>query len=180
MNKIIIIIKKINKELAVKRIEIKSVPKTYRESILMRNMKILMKLNHQNIVKAYQLVKTQKTAFIFMDYLKNDCIKDFMQKRFEPLEENESKIWFKDMINAINYLHCKGIAHRRISLRCFILDSNNKLILCGFDFPCISMTQFDETMSRRRCSYTEYKSPEMFLLENGHRFNPKASDIYSL
>ncbi len=126
-----------DKELAVKRIEITSVPKTYRESILMRNMKIFMKLNHQNIVKVYQLVKTQKTVFIFMDYLKNDFIEDFTQKRFEPLEENESKIWFKDMINTINYLHCKGIAHRGLSLRCLVPDSNYKLIYRGFDFPYI-------------------------------------------
>jgi serine/threonine protein kinase len=30
-------------------------------------------------------------------------------------------------------------------------------------------------MSRRRCSYKEYKT-----LENGHRFDAKASDIYCL
>jgi hypothetical protein len=43
-----------------------------------------------------------------MDYVENDCIKDFMQKGDKQLEENETKIWFKDMINAINYLYCKG------------------------------------------------------------------------
>jgi serine/threonine protein kinase len=51
-----------------------------------------MKLNHQNIVKVDQLLKAINTAFIFMDYVENDFIKDFMQKRNKPLEENKSKI----------------------------------------------------------------------------------------
>jgi serine/threonine protein kinase len=79
-----------------------------------------------------------------MDYVENDCIKDFMQKGDKQLEENETKIWFKDMINAINYLHCKGKAHRGLNSKCFILGNNNKVILCGLDFLCISISKYDK------------------------------------
>jgi hypothetical protein len=39
-----------------------------------------MKLNHQNIAKVDQLFKAINTAFIFMDYVENDFIENFMQK----------------------------------------------------------------------------------------------------
>ncbi len=96
-----------------------------------------MKLNHQNIVKVYHLVKTHKTTFIFMDYSKNDSIEEMMSKNKKQFDEYQTKLLFKDMVNGINYIHSKGIAHRGLSPRSFVFDSNNKVMICGFDFPFI-------------------------------------------
>jgi hypothetical protein len=59
-----------NRELPVKRIDFTIVMNEYRTIALMKNLKVLMKLNPPNIVKVYQLVKSKKYAMIFMDYLK--------------------------------------------------------------------------------------------------------------
>ncbi len=104
-----------DKELAVKRIDFTTVTYDYRTRASMKNLRVLIKLNHPNIVKAYQLVKAKKYALIFMYYLKNYCIQDLMRKRDKPFEENEAKLLFKDMMNAINYIRSEGIAHRGLS-----------------------------------------------------------------
>jgi hypothetical protein len=56
-----------NKELVVKLIDLSKAPKFWTEKCLLKNMKVLTKLNNPNIAKVYHLVKTHKTAFIFMD-----------------------------------------------------------------------------------------------------------------
>ncbi len=103
-----------------------------------------------------------------------------MSKNRKPFEENQTKLLFKDMVNGINYIHSEGIAHRGLSPRSFVIDSNNKVMICGFDFPCISKFKFDKTMATLLCGVIDYMSPEMVGFRDGICYDAKALDIYSL
>jgi serine/threonine protein kinase len=142
-------------------------------------MKVLIKLNNPNITKVYHLVKTHKTAFIFIDYFKNDSIQEMMSKNKKPFEENRTKLLFKDLVNGINYIHSEGIAYRGLSPKCFILDSNNKVMLCGFDFLCISISKYDKPIGSHSYGNIKYMLPEMKIGEfERFCFDARASDIY--
>jgi serine/threonine protein kinase len=100
-----------------------------------------------------------------------------MSKNKKPFEENQTKLLFKDIVNGINYIHNEGIAHRGLSPKSFVLDSNNKVMICGFDFPCISKFKFDKTMGSLLCGVINYMSPEMVGFRDGNCYDAKALDI---
>ncbi len=81
---------------------------------------------------------------------------------------------------AINYIHSKGIAHCGLSLETFIMDSNNKVLIQCFDFPCISKSNFDKTMGSLLCGVIDYMSPEMVGFTDNICYDAKALDIYAL
>lgn len=172
-----------NKELFVKIVQLEEEKEFWAERCLKRNLKILMNLNHPNIVKIYHLVKTAKTTFIFMDYVTNGDIEKFMRKIYKPLEETKAKLWFRDMINAVNYIHSKGIANRGLCLSNFLIDSNDRVLLTDFNFSCIAISKYDYSIGFVNCGTPNYLGPELYprIIQIPRKpYDAKASDMYGL
>ena len=79
----------------------------------------------------------------------------------------------KDLVNALVYLHAKGVLHRDIKLDNILLDRSNNLKLCDFG---ISLLIDENTYYTDRCGTPAYIAPEIIK----SKYKGFKSDYWSL
>lgn len=110
---------------------------------VMREIKILKKIDHQNIVKYHEDMQGKNYLYIVMEYVKGIALSDHLiGKALKKLQENEACEVFVQIITALEYLHSKSITHRDLRLENILLDLqfNAKLIDFGVS-TCFSNTK---------------------------------------
>ena len=78
---------------------------------VLREIKISSELNHPNIIKIYKILEDDRYYLVVMEYCEEGELFNYIVKK-DKLSEKESAFFYYQLINAIEYLHSKGIAHR--------------------------------------------------------------------
>ena len=71
-----------------------------------REISIVKKLSHPNIIKINEIFENEKNYYIIMDYCSNGELFDYIVKKTK-LTEEETSFFFYQIINAIEYIHKK-------------------------------------------------------------------------
>ena len=102
-----------NRKLAVKIVKFTDVEKEWKDQKLMDEMKISKRLNHKNVVKVHDVIKTGRRTFIFMDRA-NDSLESYIKEKFSDgkVPESTARTFFRQAVSGIQYIHSKGVAHR--------------------------------------------------------------------
>lgn len=167
--------------IACKRIDITQVEEDWAENCLKQEMLIMKRLRHPHVVKVYQVFKTRTTAFIFMEFAENETIGKLLEKAKKPLKESQARIWFKQIMDGLNYMHSKGIAHRDLKLDNFLLNSQYEPLISDFGFACnTSDKSVNHIMRETVCGSLSYMAPEVHKASKENPYDAKAADIYSM
>jgi serine/threonine protein kinase len=164
-------------------IKLNSENEEWLKKCLKQEMKMSLKLNHKNIIKAYDVMKTRTKAYIFMQFAAKGNIEELLIKTRKSFKESKAKLYFAGILDAIVYIHNRGIAHRDIKLENFLLDENDQALLSDFSFSCQTVAKefhLNKLMKGTNCGSDLYKAPEVLKLKNGYVYDGKAADIYSL
>ena len=94
---------------------------------LEREINILNKIHHPNIVKLFCTIETDRQIFIIMEYIKGNELFQYILVR-KKLEEEEAFYFFIQIINCIDYLHKVKIAHRDLKAENIIIEQGKKEI----------------------------------------------------
>lgn len=100
---------------------------------LSREVSIMSKLNHPNIVKLYEVIETEKTLYLVMEYINNGEVFEYLVKNGR-MKENIARQKFRQLISAVQYLHSKNIIHRDLKAENLLLDSNLDVKIVDFGF----------------------------------------------
>lgn len=74
---------------------------------------LLKKLNHENIVKYHDTIRTQSFLYIVLEYMENGSLAQFM-KRFGSLSETLVAMYITQVLRGLAYLHEQGVLHRDV------------------------------------------------------------------
>ena len=129
----------------------RSKAKIYHEINLMKN------LRHTSVVKIFDTFETDKYIFIIMENIAGGDLLSFVKKRTK-LNEKMSKYIFKQLLEALKYIHSKNIVHRDIKLDNVLIDLNNNIKLC--DFGVGKMVHENEVLLDQ-CGTPAYIAPEI-------------------
>ena len=140
-------------------------------------IKILRSLNHPNIIKIYDIFqmkndKNDEFKVIIEEYCSNGNMFEYILNNKLKSEYEKKKI-MKNIIDAISYIHKKGIAHCDIKLENILFDDKFNVKLCDFGFAKDLNKEYD----KRKCGSPEYASPELF---SSGEVDFIKSDIWSL
>ncbi|WP_069472291.1 serine/threonine-protein kinase [Candidatus Marithrix sp. Canyon 246] len=148
---------------------------------LVRELARYQKLNHPNIVRAYELNRMGNTIFMVMEYLDGISLKQFIKANQHGIPLEDAKPIIQNLGNALSYIHKEGIAHLDFKPDNIIYDPKQKTIKI-IDFGIarlINKSEREKTLydPGNLSAYTKaYASREMFL-----DFDPAPSDdIYAL
>jgi serine/threonine protein kinase len=148
---------------------------------LVRELARYQKLNHPNIVRAYDLNRMGNTIFMVMEYLEGISLKQFIKANKHGIPLEDAKPIIQDMGNALSYIHKEGIAHLDFKPDNIIYDPKQKTIKI-IDFGIsrlLNKSEREKTLydPGNLSAYTKaYASREMFL-----DFDPAPTDdIYAL
>lgn len=112
-----------------------------------------------------------------MRYMENgDLLDHILQKG--AVQEEQARIWARQLALAIQYMHELEIAHRDIKCENVLLtvNQNAKISDFGFSRSCIDK-KLNRICSETFCGSLSYTAPEIL---QGSPYYPKPTDVWSL
>lgn len=79
--------------------------------LLSLKVRIMKMLDHPNIVKLFQVIQTDKTLYLVMEYASGGEVFDYLVMHGR-MKEKEARAKFRQIVSAVQYLHQKRIIHR--------------------------------------------------------------------
>uniref|UniRef100_T1KKI7 Protein kinase domain-containing protein n=1 Tax=Tetranychus urticae TaxID=32264 RepID=T1KKI7_TETUR len=164
-------------DIAVKIISLDKVPQLWKEKSLRKELKIIRHLQHPNIIRVWDIIKTRRSVYIFMEFAENNSILHFLQTTSKPIPEDDARLWISQTASALTYMHSKGIAHRDLKNENILLDRDNNAKLTDFGFACFTYDRItNQPASAPTCCGTlAYISPEVMTPP----YDSKKADCWS-
>ena len=78
-----------------------------------REIKVLKNLRHPNIVHLYSVIEKDEKIYLITEYVKGKELFDYIVMK-KKLSENESCLFYQQIIIVIEYLHKLKYVHRDI------------------------------------------------------------------
>nr|XP_039249213.1 serine/threonine-protein kinase SIK3-like isoform X1 [Styela clava] len=138
-----------------------------------REIKIMKKLNHPNIVKLYQVMESEKMLYLVTEYASNGEIFDHLVAHGRMTEE-EARGKFKQIVAAVYYCHTRHVVHRDLKAENLLLDAGKNIKIADFGF---ANYYTKEELLTTWCGSPPYAAPELF--EGKEYVGPKV-DVWSL
>lgn len=140
---------------------------------LFREVTIMKMLDHPNIVKLYEVIDSQRTLYLVMEYASGGEVFDYLVAHGR-MREKEARAKFRQIVSAVQYCHQKQIIHRDLKAENLLLDSEMNIKIADFGFsnefvPGQTLDTF--------CGSPPYAAPELF---KGLRYEGPEVDIWSL
>uniref|UniRef100_A0A8C7N3W9 non-specific serine/threonine protein kinase n=1 Tax=Oncorhynchus kisutch TaxID=8019 RepID=A0A8C7N3W9_ONCKI len=154
--------------------EIKTSPSTgFTDCDLFREVRIMKLLNHPNIVKLFEVIETEKTLYLIMEYASGGEVFDYLVAHGR-MKEKEARAKFRQIVSAVQYCHQKCIVHRDLKAENLLLDADMNIKIADFGFS----NEF--TMGNKLdtfCGSPPYAAPELF---QGKKYDGPEVDVWSL
>ena len=134
---------------------------------IIREMSILSKMDHSNVIKIYQIFEDEKNYFIIMEYCEGGELFNYIVKKGR-LPEDEASFFFYQIINGVDYIFSKGVAHRDLKPENLLLTKSHEIKIIDFG---LSNYYDGEKDLETPCGSPCYASPEMVSGNNYNGFN---------
>ncbi|MEA2285618.1 MAG: eukaryotic-like serine/threonine-protein kinase, partial [Solirubrobacteraceae bacterium] len=136
-------------------------------------MRVAASLSHPHIVTLYDAIEEDGAVLLVMEYVEGPTLAERLREG--PFEPQDALALLRDLADAVDHLHAKGIIHRDIKPANVLLDSGGRVKLT--DLGIASAAQATGITTEGTILGTPaYMAPELF---EGDRATP-AADVYSL
>ena len=131
-------------------------------------------LSHPNIVAVYDVSRSDQVDYIVMELIDGITLKQYMQKKGEPLSWREALHFITQIAKALGHAHSRGIIHRDIKPHNIMVLRDGSVKVADFGIArLISAAQ--NTLTQEALGSVHYISPEQ---AKGSHIDAR-SDIYS-
>ena len=162
-----------NKKFAIKSYSKEKLQETQKRKNLRREIQIMRMIQHQGIVKIVEAFKSSKQVHIVLEYFKGMALAHFLKMRTgKRIPEDDAKVVFGQIVQAVSYLHEEGIAHRDIKLDNILVNPEMQVKIIDFGF-----SSFNELASKSFCGTPNYMAPEIIMRKE---YVPAKVDVWAL
>lgn len=134
------------------------------------------RLNHPNIVEAFEYGENDGEYFLIMEYVKGGTVNDLIKNN--PLDFDTFKIIGLQLCDAVEYLHKNDVIHRDIKPANMLVEDNESFHIKLTDFG-LSKDKRDGKLSRVsfQAGTDDYSSPQQL---KDARSADERDDIFSM
>jgi len=163
----------INKRVAIKVINKKKAPKDFQTKFLPRELDVMKRVKHPNIIELYDILHLNGKVYLIMEMAGHGDLLEYIKLR-GAIPEEKAKGMYIQLAQAISYLHRKDIVHRDLKCENVLLDVKNQIKVSDFGF---ARRVIDNELSHTFCGSAAYAAPEIL---QGIPYGGKSYDVWSL
>ncbi|KAK9029691.1 hypothetical protein V6N11_026797 [Hibiscus sabdariffa] len=138
-----------------------------------REISIMKIVRHPNIVRLHEVLASRTKIYIILEFISGGELFDKIV-RCGRLPENECRLYFQQLVDAVAHCHSKGVYHRDLKPENLLLDSRGNLKVS--DFGLSALPQQGVGLLHTTCGTPNYVAPEVL---SNHGYDGAAADVWS-
>ncbi|XP_075760497.1 calcium/calmodulin-dependent protein kinase kinase 1 isoform X3 [Pelodiscus sinensis] len=138
---------------------------------------ILKKLDHVNIVKLIEVLDdpAEDNLYMVFDLLRKGPVMEVPTD--QPFTEEQARLYFKDIVLGIEYLHYQKIIHRDIKPSNLLLGDDGHVKIA--DFGVSNQFEGNDAQLSSSAGTPAFMAPEA-ISDSGKSFSGKALDVWAM
>uniref|UniRef100_A0A3Q2T3C9 Maternal embryonic leucine zipper kinase n=1 Tax=Fundulus heteroclitus TaxID=8078 RepID=A0A3Q2T3C9_FUNHE len=132
-------------------------------------------LSHQHICRLYHVIETSTQIFMVLEYCPGGELFDYIIAK-DRLSEQETRVFFRQIVSAMAYVHSQGYAHRDLKPENLLIDEDHNLKLIDFGL-CAKPKGGLGYELMTCCGSPAYAAPE---LVQGKAYIGSEADVWSM
>ena len=139
---------------------------------------LLSSLQHPNLPEVFDFFILGSEGYIVMTLIEGRSLTDALEENGGPLSEETLTGWLKQVLEALQYCHSKGVIHRDLKPDNLLLTDDGQVYLIDFGIAKALNPGQRATSTGARILSPGYAPPEQYSAREGG-IDP-CSDLYSL
>ncbi|KAF5455935.1 hypothetical protein F2P56_025461 [Juglans regia] len=138
-----------------------------------REISIMKLVRHPYVVRLHEVLASRTKIYIILEYITGGELFDKIV-RHGRLSEAESRRYFQQLIDGVDFCHSKGVYHRDLKPENLLLDSQENIKIS--DFGLSALPEQGVSLLRTTCGTPNYVAPEV-LSHKG--YDGAVADVWS-
>ncbi|XP_057725303.1 CBL-interacting serine/threonine-protein kinase 10-like [Arachis stenosperma] len=163
-----------NQSVAIKVIDKDKVVRTGQCERIKREVTIMRLVRHPYIIQLLEIMATKSKIYFVMEYAKGGELFDLVAKG--KLKEEVAYKYFRQLVNAVDFCHSRGVYHRDIKPENLLLDENENLKVSDFGLSALAESKRKDGLLHTTCGTPSYVAPEVIRRKG---YDGTKADIWS-
>ncbi|EDQ90502.1 uncharacterized protein MONBRDRAFT_15891 [Monosiga brevicollis MX1] len=134
------------------------------------------RLRHEHIVRLIDFGEDDDHIALVLEYAGGGSLTHYLQNLKRPLTEPEGRLFIVQLLDALEYLHRHGIAHRDLSPSNILLTTDLQVKLADFGMAKVVGGAAYPDLNLTLCGTPSFLAPEMIQ----KRHHGLSTDVFSL
>ena len=139
-----------------------------------REISVMKMVQHPNIVDLHEVMASKSKIYFAMELVRGGEL--FAKISRGRLKEDVARLYFQQLISAIDFCHSRGVYHRDLKPENLLLDEDGNLKVTDFGLSAFSEHLKQDGLLHTTCGTPAYVAPEVILKKG---YDGAKTDIWS-
>ncbi|GKV03314.1 hypothetical protein SLEP1_g15640 [Rubroshorea leprosula] len=139
-----------------------------------REISVMKMVKHPNIVQLHEVMASKSKIYFAMELVRGGEL--FAKIAKGRLQEDQARVYFQQLISAIDFCHSRGVYHRDLKPENLLLDEDANLKVTDFGLSAFSEHLKQDGLLHTTCGTPAYVAPEV-IGKNG--YDGAKADLWS-
>lgn len=147
------------KSMAMKVVGKEKVIKVGMMEQIKREISVMRMVKHPNIVELHEVMASKSKIYFAMDLVRGGEL--FAKIAKGRLKEDVARVYFQQLISAIDFCHSRGVYHRDLKPENLLLDEDGNLKVTDFGLSAFTEHLKQDGLLHTTCGTPAYVAPEV-------------------
>ena len=147
------------KSVAMKVVGKEKVIKIGMREQIKREISVMKMVKHPNIVELHEVMASKYNIYLAMELVRGGEL--FSKIAKGRLKEDLARVYFQQLISAIDFCHSRGVYHRDLKPENLLLDEDGNLKVTDFGLSAFSEHLKQDGLLHTTCGTPAYVAPEV-------------------
>ncbi|KAL1210488.1 CBL-interacting serine/threonine-protein kinase 6 [Cardamine amara subsp. amara] len=162
------------KSVAMKVVGKEKVVKVGMVEQIKREISVMRMVKHPNIVELHEVMASKSKIYFAMELVRGGEL--FAKVAKGRLREDAARVYFQQLISAVDFCHSRGVYHRDLKPENLLLDEEGNLKVTDFGLSAFTEHLKQDGLLHTTCGTPAYVAPEVILKKG---YDGAKADLWS-